>query len=561
MSESMAELYAITGEKKYLDLARRFTHHVITDPLAAGRDQLAGIHANAQIPKIVAAARMYELSGDEYYQRVASFFWEEVTGKRSYVIGGNSLGEHFQKLGTEPLGPNTAETCNTYNMLRLTRDLMDWKAESRYADYYERALYNQILATLDPDSGTTMYFVSTKPGHFKVYGTEFDSMWCCTGTGLENPGRYSEGIYSHNADTLWVNLFIPSEVNWRQRGLTLRQETAFPEEPRTRLVVTQATAAGETTLKVRVPYWAAGPVTARVNGSEAARGESSGWLTLKRAWKAGDVVEVSLPMKLHLYKKVDDASTVAVMYGPIVMAAQMGREKFPSSDHFTDQNMPNNFPAPPAPVIVSTEPEPESWLKPVEGKALTFATQGAAKPSDVTFIPFYRLAHERYTIYIKQVTPAQWTRMEAEVRATEAAARELETRTIDQITPGEQQPDVDHQMKGKRTSAANYNGRSLRHAENGGWFSYQIKVRPNVENVLRVTYWGGETGQRTFDVLVDGQKVAEQRLANNKPGEFFDVDYPLPENLTSGKETVELKFAAHGGNFAGGVFGIRVMKK
>jgi hypothetical protein len=361
---------------------------------------------------------------------------------------------------------------------------------------------------------------------------------------------------------LWVNLFIPSEVTWKERGVTLRQETSFPDEPRTKLTFAAAPATGETTVKIRVPAWAAGPVAAKLNGNDLLSAPPGAqWLTIKRAWKQGDTVEVSLPMKLHLYKKVDDPSMVAVMYGPIVLAAQMGRDNFPRSDHFTDQNAPNNYPAPAAPVIVSAADDPASWLKSVEGKPLTFATQGTAKPGDVTFIPFYTLAHERYTIYIKQATPTQWVQMEQDLRAKEAAARELDRRTVDQINPGEQQPDIDHAMKGDRTSAGNWQGLSLRHATDGGWFSYQVKVLPTEANTIRVTYWGGETGQRTFDVLIDGRKIAEQRLANNKPGEFFDVDYPLPENLTRGKEQVELRFAARPGNFAGGVFGIRVLKK
>jgi DUF1680 family protein len=560
MMEVMADLYALTGQKKYLELSERFAHKAVFDPLSQQHDALSNLHANTQIPKIVGAARIYELTGKEYYKTVATYFWEEVTGKRSYAFGGNSISEHFPALGKEPLGPNTAETCNTYNMLRLTRELMEWKTDSRYGDYYERALYNHILASQDPDTGMMMYFMSTKPGHFKVYSTPFESMWCCTGSGIENPGRYNEAIYFHNADTLWVNLFIPSEVQWKEKGLTLRQETTFPESDRTKLTLSAAPSAGETTLKLRVPYWAAGPVAVAVNGQPAGSGDKPGWVTLKRAWKAGDTIDMRLPMKLHLHRAVDDPQNVAIMYGPIVLAAEMGKENFPASDQFKDQNTPNNYPAPAAPVIVADNDDVTKWVSPVEGKPLTFTTT-SAKPGNVTLIPMHRLHHERYTVYLKQMTPDGWAQNEKAMREKEAAQAALESRTIDQITPGEQQPDVDHALAGERTSPGSFQGRSLRHAENGGWFSYQIKVRGNVENVLRLTYWGGETGQRTFEILVDGTKIAEQRLANNKPGEFFDVEYPLPENLTSGKEQVELKFAARPGNFAGGVFGIRVLKK
>lgn len=564
MNESLADLYALTGEKKYLDLAERFFHKAVLDPLAQRRDALTGLHANTQIPKIVGVARLHELTGKDHYKTIASFFWDTVVEKRSYVFGGNSISEHFPQLGAEPLGPNTAETCNTYNMLRLTRHLFAWKPESRYGDYYERALYNQILASQDPDSGMMMYFVSTKPGHFKVYSTPFDSMWCCTGSGIENPGRYNEAIYFHNgADTLWVNLYIPSTLTWKERGLTLRQETTFPESPTSRITITAAPATGETALRFRVPYWAAGPVQVSVNGQHAGTGQKSdGWVTLRRAWKSGDAIDISLPMNLHIHTASDDPQNLAFLYGPIVLAAQMGRDQFPSTDLFRDQNSPNNLPAPPAPVLVADSRDPARLLSPVPGKPLTFKTApGVGRPGEVTFIPFHRLHHERYTVYIRQMNPTQWAENERQIRERELAQRELDARTLDQITPGEQQPDVDHAMKGERTSAGNFQGRSLRHAENGGWFSYDVKVQPRGANILRVTYWGGETGARTFDILVNNQKIAQQRLANDKPGEFFDVEYPLPENLTSGKEKVEIRFNAHPNNFAGGIFGLRVLKK
>ncbi len=566
MCESFAQLYEITGDQKYLALAKRFTHHRILDPLAKEQDHLAGIHANAQIPKIVGAAVMWKLTGDDYYNNVAHYFWDEVTGKRSYVFGGNSLSEHFQRLGTEPLGPTTAETCNTYNMLRLTKELMTAKMESRYGDYYERALYNHILASQDPDSGLMTYFLSTKPGHFKVYSTAFDSMWCCTGTGMENPGRYNEGIYFHGDDTLWVNLYIASELKWKEKGLMVRQETAFPEEGRTKLTVEEAPAA-EMAMEFRVPYWVEGKkLNVRVNGEAVADvGGREGWFAVKRAWKGGDVVEIELPMGLHVYRAVDDAEKVSLMVGPIVLAAEMGRANFPADDHFKDQNAPNNYPAPAAPLLVSDSDDPAAWVSPMEGEALTFKTRGTAEggatPGDVTFVPFYKVAHERYTVYVEKMTTAQWTEREKSVRAAQLAAAELDKRTVDLFDPGEQQADIDHAWKGEQTSTGNWNDKSFRHAENGGWFSYQVKVSPERANILRVTYWGGESGSREFAVVVDGTVVGEQKLLQNAPGKFFDVDYAIPKGVTKGKEKVEVKFAAKPENLAGGVFGVRMMTK
>ena len=563
MAESMAELYAITGEKKYLDLARRFTHHAITDPLAAGRDDLAGKHANTQIPKIVGAARIFELSGDDYYRNVASYFWEEVTSRRSYAFGGNSIDEHFRPLNTEPLGPTTAETCNTYNMLRLTKQLMQWNPDARYADYYERALYNQILASQNPDDGTMMYFISTKPGHFKVYCTPFDSMWCCTGTGLENPGRYAEAIYSHSDDALWVNLFIPSELQWKEKGFTIRQENNFPEAPATKLTLlgVPSGSSAELALHLRVPYWAAGPVIAKVNGKESARADiGPGWLTIGRSWAKGDTIDLSLPMNLHLYRATDNPDHVAVMYGPVVLAAAMGRENFPKDDHFADQNSPNATLAPVAPVLVSAKDTPASWLTPLSGKPLNFHTVGVARPAELTLMPFYDIHHERYSIYFDMLSPAQWAAREKEMRDREAALRELDRRTVDQLNTGEQQPDVDHQQKGDQSHTGVAYGIAWRDAGGGGWFSYQVKVEPG-PMILRTRYWGNDAGARNFDILVEGTKIAEQRLNNNKPDEFFEVEYPIPESLTQGKSRVEVKFQARPNNIAGGLFGLRVLRK
>lgn len=565
MSESMAELYSITGDKKYLDLAVRFTHHQIEDPLAAGKDDLSGVHANTQIPKIVGASRVFELTGQNYFRNVATYFWDEVVSKRTYVFGGNSLDEHFQALGKEPLGPTTAETCNTYNMLRLTKSLMMWHEDSRLADYYERALYNHILASQDPQTGMMTYFLSTKPGHFKVYSTPYDSMWCCTGTGMENPARYTDAIYYHNADTVWVNLYIASQLEWKSKGLTLRQETAFPEAQTTKLTFDEAPAS-EVSVKLRVPSWAAGEVVAKVNGKEAARGRpgagGGGWLTVKRKWVKNDVLELALPMALHLYHAEDDAGRVAIMYGPIVLAGALGTEKMPASDQVNDQNADNSYPVPiTVPVLVTDKQDPATWVKPVEGKPLTFKTQGVGKPEEVSLIPFYALHHQRYTVYFDTMTAVAYAQKQKDLEKAQAAARELDQRTIDQINTGEQQPDTDHQMKGDKTRNGAYLDKSWRDAEDGGWFSYEVKVAPDAANVLRVTYWGSDNGNRNFEILVDGKKVAEQTLNNNKPDSFFDVEYPIPNDQTHGKQRVEVKFQGMPGNLAGGVFGVRVLRK
>lgn len=414
MNEVLTNLYAVTGNGDDLALAERFYHHAVFDPLAARQDKLAGLHANTQIPKITGAARLYEMTGDDKFHTIADYFWGEVTGRHSFVTGSNSFNEHFRAPGVEAtdLVPTTAETCNTYNMLKLTRHLFEWEPKAEYADYYERALYNHILASIDPDTGMTMYFLSLRPGHFKVYGTPTDSFWCCTGTGVENHAKYGDSIYFHDDRTLWVNLFIASELNWPEKGVSLRQETSFPREQGTTLTFHTAKPVS-LNLQLRVPYWAGKGVTVKVNDQTLATDATpQGYISTDRTWADGDRVSYSLPMSLHVHRAADDPASVATLYGPIVLAGELGRENFPASDHAHDQNQFNKIPPAHVPVLVSDDADVSNWLKPVAGSPLTFKTTGVGKPNDVTMIPLYQLHHERYTVYWKLLSTRQWDEME-----------------------------------------------------------------------------------------------------------------------------------------------------
>ena len=254
MNEVLANLYAVTGNPDHLRLAQAFNHQAVFAPLARGEDRLDGLHANTQIPKITGAAREYELTGREEYRDIARFFWRQVALQRSYAIGGDSDDEHFFPVAdfAKHLSPVTAETCNTYNMLKLTEHLFAWEPSVETMDFYERALYNQILASQDPRTGMFTYFISMKPGLFKTYSTPDNSFWCCVGTGMENHAKYGEMIYAHDAASLYVNLFIASELTWSERGLVIRQETAFPEESVTCLYI-QTRQPLTLSLKVRQP--------------------------------------------------------------------------------------------------------------------------------------------------------------------------------------------------------------------------------------------------------------------------------------------------------------------
>ncbi|MCT2535981.1 glycoside hydrolase family 127 protein [Aquibacillus koreensis] len=569
MNEVMADMYIITKEEKYLELAKRFCQKLVLDPLAKQVDELEGKHANTQIPKVVGVAKLYEITGEQVYRDMAEFFWHQVTTHRSYVIGGNSNREHFGAIDTEVLGVQTNESCNTYNMLKLTEHLFNWTKKSVYMDYYERALYNHILASQDPDSGMKAYFMSTEPGHFKVYCSPDDSFWCCTGTGMENPARYTRNIYSYENNNLYVNLFIASDLFLEDNEVELVQETSFPESDKTTLIFKEAN--GEALrIHIRVPDWMAGSVTVAVNGRKEVADVENGYLSINNTWTAGDRIEVDLPMGLHTYTAKDDPNKQAILYGPIVLAGALGKEKFPETDILADHQALDNHELIDVPILVTDEKDVNKWIHPVEGKALMFETETVGKPGDVkvTLIPFYALHHERYTIYWKVMDEQTFGHF---VDVEKQEKEKMRRITVDEVIPGEQQPEVEHDMQSENSNSGYLHvvRKGWRDSRGDGFFSYTMAVDPNKPMYLLVTYYGsddtwyvdGKTYERTFDLLIDGTILAQQRLKLNKPGELFDVCYEIPTNLTAGKEKVEVKFASTEGKAAGAVYGLRIINE
>jgi uncharacterized protein len=402
MNEVLANLYGVTNNPDHLRLAKAFNHQAVFAPLMRGEDALDGLHANTQIPKITGAAREFELTGNTEYRDLSRFFWQRVALHRSFAIGGHSDDEHFFPVGDfcQHLSPVTAETCNTYNMLKLTAHLFAWEPSAATMDFYERALYNHILASQDPRTGMFTYFVSMKPGHFKTYSTPEDSFWCCVGTGMENHARYGEEIYAHDDASLYVNLFIASELAWSGRGLVLRQETAFPEQPTAHLRL-QLNQPVKLAIKIRQPGWCGAGMTIAVNGRrESAQPDSTGYVTIAREWRDGDVVEIGLPMALRSEPLPGNPNTVAFFCGPILLAGALGDTGLPQGGEYAgDQKKFEKWPAPAAPVRAGDPAAILAGLQPVAGQALTFRLGGAGRPADVMLMPFYRLHHQRYTIY------------------------------------------------------------------------------------------------------------------------------------------------------------------
>jgi DUF1680 family protein len=408
MNEVLADAAELTGDSTYLALARRLSHVALLAPLADGRDTLDGLHANTQIPKVAGFQRIAELTGDERYRRAARFFWRTVAERRSFATGGHGDGEHFfppADFVTHLGSAKTMETCCTHNMLRLTRMLWQDDPSAAYVDFYERALYNGILASQDPESGMTTYFQATRPGYVRLFHTPERSFWCCTGTGMENHAKYGDSIYFHGSDALWVNLFIPSVVTWNEMGLTLRQTTSFPDSPVTQLAISVKRPV-RATLNVRQPGWCHG-VGVRVNGRRWNAGAAAtGYIAIDREWRDGDRVEVTLPMTLRAEPLPGTTDMVAFLYGPIVLAGRLGREGLTADNQIIvnereSGNMLNA--AVEIPVLAGDAATLAGRIRQDPRAPLTFRTAGLGRPHDVELAPYFRLAHERYNLYWKVV--------------------------------------------------------------------------------------------------------------------------------------------------------------
>jgi DUF1680 family protein len=396
MGDVLCNLYAVTGKRDYLQLAQRFEKKWFLDPLAAHRDELKGLHANTHIPQVIAAARYYELTGDKRHRNIADYFWDEVTSQRCYCTGGTSNFENWKNdagvLSTE-LSCDTTEDCCAYNMMKLTRHLFGWRAEARYMDYYERVLFNHRMGTIDPETGTTVYYLPLGHGYSKIFAKPFDSFWCCNGTGAEEFAKLTNTIYFHDDNSIYINLFIESEVNWPEKGIRLRQQTAFPEEEGTTLIVSAASPVS-VDISVRIPYWCRGG-SVKINGrSLPAVASPSSYLVLRGPWKNGDRIELSLPMHLHAAPMPDKENLQAAMYGPLVLAAKL--EDLPRTSwyrYFRDDEKREAA----APLKFTGKlDDPASWLEPGPGK-LTFRPVG--QKGAPTLVPLSRILHERYSAY------------------------------------------------------------------------------------------------------------------------------------------------------------------
>ncbi len=541
MNEVLRNLYAVTDDGDMLTLARRFDHKAILDPLAQHRDTLRGLHVNTQIPKIIGAARAYELTGERYYYEVATYFWNEVTRARSYATGGTSNDEHWRaepyQIACE-LGPAAHETCCTYNMLKLTRHLFGWDPSPSYADYYERALFNGILSTQNPHDGMVMYYVSMAPGMYKTFMDPTDSFWCCTGTGMENHAKYGDSIYFHDDAGLYVNLFIASELQWPEKGIKIRQETGFPEQQGTSLLFA-AVKPVELSVNLRIPGWATQGGRVRLNGKQLEAFSSPGsYFVLRRTWKDGDRIEIDLPMRLHLERTPDDPNVAAILYGPLVLAGKLGTGV--PKERVRGQLGPSGEPTL-VPYLIGDSQQLDSWIKPVSGTPLAFRTVNAGRPADVSLQPFYQLFGERYSIYWSIYSPAEWS-------ALELYSRSAPVGPIDSVKIGDPLSDEGHHFLGYDLQSGEDAGRKW--ISTTDWLGYHLKVLPNRPAVLKCVFLGGKMAQ-DFDVEVDRHKAKPMPLQSAASGEVSELRFSIPSDWTQGKKRVNVVLRAGRGKSIG----------
>ena len=563
LNEVFADAAAISGDARFMELAKRFSHKRVLEPLLKGEDHLTGMHANTQIPKVIGYKRIADLEGYEDWDKAAQYFWETVVDNRSITIGGNSVFEHFhpaenfESMLTSEQGP---ETCNTYNMLRLTKMLYATTGNTHYMDYYERALYNHILSTINPIQGGFVYFTPMRPGHYRVYSQPQTSFWCCVGSGMENHARYGEMIYSHKGDKeLIVNLFIPSVLTWGKT--VVEQVNSFPAEEGTTLMINPKKPA-EFTVSIRIPEWTeSARMNAKVNGEPVEAVLEDGFLKIERRWAKGDKISVDLPMSLRAVQLPDKTENYSFMYGPVVLAASLGKED--QLGMYADDSRGGHIaagkklPLNEMPLIVGDMDDMLSRISKVEGKPLTFKMTGLAplKYKEMTLVPFSTLHECRYMVYWPLVSEQEWKERLAKQEADEKARIALELITADKVTCGEQQPESDHFSNVAESVNGDDNGRHWRMTGRNGWFSYILNTKGWPVQHVRIALNGREGNEAT--VLVNGKEAGS--IIPHMPGneEIHLID--IPQEFRS-ENVLEVTIKGIEGKASPKIYEIRIVK-
>ena len=570
MDEVLADAYQISGNEKYLTAAKRYSHKVFLEPLSQGIDNLDNKHANTQIPKFIGFERIAELGNDAKYGKAGSFFWETVTTNRSLAFGGNSRREHFpaKESCIDFINVNDGpESCNSYNMLKLTEDLFRMHPTAKYADYYERTILNHILSSQHPEHGGYVYFTPARPRHYRVYSAPNEAMWCCVGTGMENHSKYNQFIYAHSKDSLFLNLFIASELNWKEKGVKIKQETNFPYEEQTKLTVKDGSSNFK--LLVRYPAWVSkGALKITVNGKDVSYSTlPSSYVSIERKWEKGDVVKILLPMHNTIEHLPNVPEYIAIMHGPILLCAKTGTEDLKgliADDGRWGQNASGKYlPIDKAPILIDDDIQNiANKLVPVKDKPLNFKLNvKMINPAELTLEPFYKIHDARYMMYWLALSNSGYKNYTDSLTKIENEKLALEKRTIDYVAIGEQQPEVDHAMQLEKSNKGNNLNEFFREARGEGYFSYDLATKSESNLSLLLRFWGAEWGDRKFDIYIDNEKlVTEDNTGRWNQSMFKDVVYPIPDSMIKGKSHIRVKFQALPGNTAGAIYSLRLLR-
>ena len=542
MNDCLYNLYKHTKNENHLSAAHSFDEMSLFEPLYNGKDVLNGKHANTTIPKIVGAINRYTVTGEEYYLQVAANFWQIVVDNHTYITGGNSEWEHFGEpkvLDAERTSCN-CETCNTYNMLKLTRALFKATGDVRYSDYYENTFINAILSSQNPQTGMTTYFQPMASGFFKVYSSPFDHFWCCTGSGMENFSKLGDSIYFHNENSIFVNRYTSSKVNWEEKGLTITQNADLP------IVKFTVNGSADAEIVLRVPDWCKDKPTVKINGEKKLVREKNGFITLDREWKDGDVIEYEMPMSITVHPLPDNENAVAFKYGPWVLSADMGTNNMNTGTTGVDVTVPL-WDASLSDTLIVEKGTVNKWLRNIDenlvriGDSLEFKLNGTNQ--ELVFSPHYKQHTNRYGIYFRL----------ADFRTKLPENEEDKYVVIDSLPIGNDQYEFSHNLQSENSTSGSFNGLIYRDALSDGWFSYDMAVDNTVTNYLKVKYFSGDVGRR-FKIFVDGELLADVTLENPYPNNFYDVYYEIPQEMIGDKDKITVKFQAETGSFAGGIF-------
>jgi DUF1680 family protein len=528
LNESFADLHAITGTPRWLRLAEKIRHKAVLDQLTAGIDRLEGLHANTQIPKVIGLARLHELTARPDQAAAARFFHARVTGHHSYVIGGNSEREHFgapDKLAAR-VTEATCEACNSYNMMKLTRHLYGWQPEARWFDYYERVQLNHILAHQRPDTGQFVYFMPLASGARRSHSSAEDSFWCCVGSGMESHAKHADSIFWHDATadggTLYVNLYIPSRLDWSERGLALDLDTPMPLDGRATLTIRRAPRAAQR-IALRLPGWSNG-ARLTVNGRPAAVVTERGYAMIQRRWAAGDRIDIDLPMRLTAEALPDDPSTVAFLHGPLVLAADLGPADVPFDGV--------------GPALVIKGAAPGVLAADESGGFRTTSALG----EPLSLRPFFAQHDRRTAVYFPTFTEVGWSAARVSYLSRAEEAKALARRTVDIFHPGEMQPERDHDFASTRSEVVNWAGRPGRRLRPGDRMDFSM-TRAEGPAILRVMVVA-EDADRPMTITVDGQPVARTARGGRKGERFALLDHAIPSAGARGRPRAAVSITA-----------------